>query len=283
MGEISTIYRSYLKNKLIVNEKDGTILALVPAGEFEMGDGEDSSNPRHAVYLDAYYIGVCAVTNRQYKKFVDETGHRPPDESDYSFGGGLKWHRGGSGLSLQAAQSDASFGGGPKWKGSAFPPELSDHPVVCVSWDDARAYCRWAGLELPTEAQWEKAARGPSGQAYPWGDEWDSERCRHYVNRGGGETCRVYDYAEGASGYGAYNMSGNVWEWCLDRYGSDYYKKSPNKNPTGPASGSIRVLRGGSWNCDSRGCRAAGRGGGRPSYRIDGRGFRAVLAPGQQP
>ncbi len=259
MDAISKIYRSYLKNKLIVNEKDGTILALVPAGEFEMGDGKDSNNPRHAVHLDAYYIGVYAVTNRQYKKFVEETGHRSPDESDYS------------------------WGGGPKWKGSGFPAELADHPVVCADWNDARAYCRWAGLELPTEAQWEKAARGPSGHAYPWGDEWDSARCRNSENRGGEETCRVHEYAEGVSGYGAYNMSGNVWEWCLDWHGSDYYQKSPNKNPAGPNSGSIRVIRGGCWYDVSRGCRAAGRYYDDPSRRDDYRGFRAVLAPGQQP
>ncbi len=247
------------RSPLIVNEKDGTILALVPAWEFEMGDGKDSNNPRHTVYLDAYYIGVYAVTNRQYKKFVDETEHRPPDKADYS------------------------WGGGPKWKESVFPAELADHPVVCVDWNDARAYCRWAGLELPTEAQWEKAARGPSGHAYPWGDEWDSARCRHDGNRSGGETCRVHDYPEGVSGYGAYNMSGNVWEWCLDWYGSDYYQKSPNKNPTGPFSGSIRVRRGGGWNYVSGYCRAAYRIRDSPSYRNGSRGFRAVLAIGQQP
>ena len=161
------------------------------------------------------------MTNRQYGKFVDETGHRAPDHADY---------------------------GSAIWKGRSFPPEVADHPVVCVSWDDAKAYAEWAGCELPTEAQWEKAARGPEGTIYPWGNEWDETKCRNGKNKGSGTTCRVYDYPEGVSGYGTYNQSGNVWEWCEDWYDDEYYSKSPRENPRGPEGGSYRVLRGGCWN-----------------------------------
>ncbi len=244
------------ESPLMENEKDGSLLALVPAGEFEMGDGVHFDCPRHRVYLDEYYIGVYAVTNRQYRKFVDETGHRAPDRAEW---------------------------GSPKWKGDGCPPELSEHPVVCVDWEDAQAYCRWAGLSLPTEAQWEKTARGAEGFAYPWGDLWDSARCRHAGNRSEEGTCPVHEHADGVSGYGAYNMAGNVLEWCSDWYDPDYYKSSPSKNPTGPVKGSSRVLRGGGWINASWACRAAYRVNIPPSRRVGYYGFRAVLTPGRRP
>jgi len=133
-----------LVSPIIINSKDSSILIEIPAGKFEMGDGKGSDCPKHTVYLDRYYIGVYAVTNRQYKQFVDETGHRPPDGTDY---------------------------GTPIWKGKSYPESYTDHPVVCVSWEDAAAYCRWAGGTLPTEAQWEKTAHGPKGFTYPWGND----------------------------------------------------------------------------------------------------------------
>jgi formylglycine-generating enzyme required for sulfatase activity len=232
---------------LIINQKDTSLLVWIPPGEFEMGDGKETSCPKHRVHLDGYYMGVYCVTNRQYKVFVDKTGHRPPDNS--------------------------------KW----VAPEYADHPVVCVNWEDATAYCAWAGLQLPTEAQWEKSARGPSGFIYPWGNEWDQARCRNDKNKGDQTTCRVYDYPEGVSGCGTYNQSGSVWEWCQDWYESDYYKKSPRENPAGPSTGSDRVIRGGSWNIDFAGrYRAARRINDDPPYRSDNGGFRACLPPGQR-
>ena len=132
---------------LAVNARDGSLMVYVPAGEFAMGDGQYNHCPQRAVHLSAYWIGVHAVTNAQYLRFVEATGHRAPNRADY---------------------------GSPLWKGRSFPPEQAGHPVVCVSWDDARAYAEWAGCGLPTEAQWEKAARGPRGLIYPWGDGWDS-------------------------------------------------------------------------------------------------------------
>ena len=236
------------RSRLAINAKDGTILVRIPAGKFEMGDGEDSDCPKHVVELSEYWIAVHCVTNRQYGRFVKETKHRPPEEADF---------------------------GDPVWKSGRCPEEKLDHPVVCVSWDDCAAYAEWAGLRLPTEAQWEKAARGPGGLIYPWGEEWDASKCRNDKNKGIGKTAEVWGYAEGASGYGTVQQSGNVWEWCADWYEGDYYGKSPKKDPTGPQRGSFRVYRGGGWgSVDASIFRGAYRFRNGPGYRVDDLGFR---------
>ncbi|AUB81681.1 formylglycine-generating enzyme family protein [Candidatus Thiodictyon syntrophicum] len=239
---------------LAVNVRDGSVMVYVPAGEFEMGDGRDTdylNYLKHRVHLTAYWIGVYAVTNAQYLRFVEATGHRVPDE-DYL--------------------------GQAIWSGQSFPPEKAEHPVVCVSWDDAVAYANWAGGALPSEAQWEKAARGPAGLIYPWGNAWDARRCRHDENKGNETTCPVSGYPGGVCGYGTYNQSGNVWEWCADWYGSDYYGKSPVRDPRGPEGGWGRVYRGGSWwhVAPEKGCRGACRGWNDPRDRFNYLGFRLV-------
>ena len=235
---------------LVQNEADGSILVQIPAGEFEMGDGQETNCPKHRVHLDAYWIGVYCVTNRQYSRFVKATKHRAPDKADY---------------------------GTPIWQNGRCPEGKLDHPVVCVSWDDASAYAKWSGLELPTEAQWEKAARGPKGLLYPWGNEWDAGKCRNDKNKGSEETCPVWGYPAGVSGYGTYNQSGNVWEWCRDWYDEKYYGKSPARNPGGPEGGSARVLRGGGWRSDdASGFRGASRVYDAPAGRGDLQGFRLV-------
>ena len=237
---------------LAVNQRDGSIMVYVPEGEFEMGDGQEGNCPKHKVHLSAYWIGMYCVTNAQYLTFVDATGHRPPDKTDY---------------------------GTPVWNGRSFPKEKAAHPVVCVDWDDAQAYARWAGCQLPTEAQWEKAARGPSGLIYPWGNDWDQAKCRNDKNKGSEQTAPVHAYPQGASGYGTYNQSGNVWEWCADWYDSGYYKNSQQQDPAGPATGSGRVDRGGSWGYDDpANFRGALRSWGGPGYRYGYRGFRLVRA-----
>ncbi len=238
------------EHRLVRNKKDGSVLVLVPGGEFDMGDGQDENCPKHRVWVDAYYIGVYCVTKRQYARFVRETGHRAP----------------------------ATDFGTPKWKKGKCAKELWDHPVVCVSWDDAMAYAKWAGCELPTEAQWEKAARGPAGLIYPWGGEWDKGECRNDKNRAGAETTEVWGYPGGVSGYGTYQQSGNVWEWCLDWYGVKYYTEAgAKKNPTGPATGSLRVDRGGDWwNDDPSFFRGAFRNGSDPYASAGDLGFRLV-------
>jgi formylglycine-generating enzyme required for sulfatase activity len=241
---------------IIENPKDGQFMILISEGEFLMGSDTtkdrqayDAELPQHAHYLDAFYIGIYPVTNEQYKKFVDETGHRPPDKADY---------------------------GTPIWKGTSFPSEYAHHPVVCVSWDDAKAYCKWAELSLPTEAQWEKAARGIDGRIYPWGDKWDETKCRNYSNNGNQTTCKIWEYPQGVSPYGIFNMSGNVWEWCEDWYEKDVYKRYAKGDVKLPASGEDRVVRGGSWGSYHYGFRCAHRSRRRTGARDYPYGFRCA-------
>jgi formylglycine-generating enzyme required for sulfatase activity len=243
---------SSVRGHLSVNRKDGSILVRVPAGEFEMGDGKYTNCPKHKVRLSEYWMGVYCVTNLQYGRFVEETGHRVPETADY---------------------------GTPVWMGGCCPEEKREHPVVCVDWEDASAYAKWAGMKLPTEAQWEKAARGPLGLVYPWGDEWDGARCRHDGNRASETTNLVGAYANGVSGFGTYGQSGNVYEWCRDWYEEGYDGKGPAADPVGPEGGSIRVARGGGWENEiPLSVRGAYRDGYTPGHRFDGLGFRLVRA-----
>lgn len=166
-----------------------------------------------AVTLPDYYLALHPVTNAQYAHFLRVTDHRPPP-------GGL-------------------------WQDAA----LADHPVVDVAWADARAYCEWAGLRLPAELEWEKAARGEDGRPYPWGRTWaKGKRCWHGVSPGHRGTCSVWDYPEGCSPYGLYQMSGNVGEWCADWYQRGAYERYAGGDLSPAAKGDYRVLRGGGWS-----------------------------------
>jgi len=227
-------------------DKDSAEMVFIPAGEFEMGSNDyDDEKPVHTVYLDAFYIDIYEVTNAQYKKFMDATGHKAP----------------------------------AYWNNSNYNDP--QQPVFGVSWEDAKAYADWAGERLPTEAEWEKSARGGLvGKKYPWGDDITHDNA-NYGGTGGKDVwdgpAPVGSFAP--NGYGLYDMAGNVWEWCADWYNESYYANSPKQNPTGPSSGKRRVLRGGSWNYDSDvGLRVANRNFHLydPTYVFSSDGFRCV-------
>lgn len=190
---------------------DGAALAYVPAGEFQMGGpSPDGLLPYetlpHVVNLEPYYIYKTEVTVAQYRKFCNATGRKMPKAPPWGW-------------------DDA-------------------YPIVNVTWNDASAYAAWAGASLPTEAQWEKAARGTRGRVYPWGDQWAPERCVHSVP----QPRPVGSLPAGASPYGCLDMAGNVSEWCADWYDVYYYQSSPSSSPTGPATGEYRAIRGNSFD-----------------------------------
>jgi len=268
----------------MVNPVDEALLVYVPEGEFLMGnedkDARVGEKPEHTVYLDAFWVYQHPVTNAQFAAFVDISGHQTNvEEAGWSWvWDGIDW-----------VQKDGAYWGAPEGPGSSIAGR-EDHPVVQVSWFDADAYCQWAGGRLPTEAEWEKAARGANGHKYPWGnspltgdkanycdvncprDQADTDRDDGYQR-----TSPVGSYPLGASPYGALDMVGNVWEWCADWYAEDYYSRSPDENPTGSVSGDYRVRRGGSWYDSGWFLRVAYRYGDFPFKGSDNYGFRCVF------
>jgi formylglycine-generating enzyme required for sulfatase activity/tRNA A-37 threonylcarbamoyl transferase component Bud32 len=224
----------------------------IPAGPFWMGCEENDpaalsyEKPRHKVGLPTYWISKYPVTNEQYQCFLMAN----PD--------------------YQAPRG---------WDGRDYPYEKGKHPVVHVSWQDAQAFCSWAKCRLPTEAEWEKAARGIDGCSYPWGEDWVDGRYANSKEAGVGGTTAVDAYPAGASPYGVLDMAGNVWEWVADWYNSDYYANSPGENPPGPSTGDKRVLRGGGWYDDPSALRAASRYGYYPGYMSYHGGFRCARSP----
>lgn len=198
-----------------------TPLVEIPAGEFAMGlDGMqalEDERPKHQVWLPAFFIDLYEVTTGQYAVFLAATNRDSPWQWDTVV---LSQHH--------------------------------DRPVIGVDWSDADAYCRWKGKRLPTEAEWEKSARGTDGRLYPWGNWVPSKDLANFASGARFSYSQVLmpaqSYERGKSPYGLYHMAGNVWEWVQDWYGADYYKVSPEQNPQGPEQGQFKVLRGGSWS-----------------------------------
>ena len=220
------------------NELDGAEMVYVPAGEFLMGteDGNSDESPEHTIYLDAYWIYKYEVTNAQYRQCIE------------------------------AGVCSGSL--------NSYPED--NYPAVLIDWYEADTYCTWAGGRLPTEAEWEKAARGDYSRTYPWGEESPSCSLANIQGCEGG-TVPVGSLPDGTSPYGALDMAGNVWEWVSDRYDEDYFASSPDTNPTGPGSGTSRVLRGGSWLSFERDLRTSNRLGDLPVFTYIDRGFRCII------
>jgi formylglycine-generating enzyme required for sulfatase activity len=254
-----------------ITAKDGSEMVLIPAGEFQMGTDAteipellswakqyypsidaswfEKETPRHGVYLDPFYLDVSPVTNAQYRQFVEANGYPEPRY----------------------------------WDDDRF--NQSNQPVVGVSWYDAMAYGQWAGKRLPTEAEWEKGARGGLvAQRYPWGNQPANDKRANY-GMNVGKTTGVLTYPP--NGYGLYDLAGNVWEWCLDEYQEDFYNISPKNNPL--AGGNLcdllnhytdqktdRVLSGGCWDWNPVHLRVARRGWGNPANSYCFRGFRCA-------
>ena len=211
-----------------ISPNDGMTQIRIPAGKFFMGGmdvyRENDEQPAHEVFIDSFWIDQVEVTNGMYQLCVNAGVCRPPRE--------------------QRSDNREEYYGTPQFR---------DYPIVNVAWFDANAYCQWTGRRLPTEGEWERAARGDDKRNYPWGDELPNEYNSNSLNTVG-DTTRVGSYAEGASPYGVLDMAGNVWEWVADFYRADYYAKSPLENPQGPSAeevfDSMRVIRGGSFQED---------------------------------
>ena len=208
-------------------------------------------------------ISTYPVTNEEFKEFVDDRGY---DRAEFWTREGWQWR-------VKKEISKPLLWHDRKWNGPNFP-------VVGISWFEAEAYANWLSEQtgnryrLPTEAEWEKAARGTNGLTYPWGDEFDKKLCNS-LESGLHRTSPVGIYPGGKSPYDCFDMAGNVWEWCFDWYDDTYYANSPGRNPKGPSGGAYRVIRGGGWN-GSGGCRSANRRIGFPHVRGYGFGFRLL-------
>ncbi len=223
-------------------EADGAVVVKIPAGEFLMGNEETERTPlEHEVYVSEFLMDKTGVTWGQYKKFTEATRIPLPSHQPY-------------------------------WG------VHDDHPVVYVTWEEAKEYCEWAGGRLPTEAEREKAARGTDDRKYPWGDEEpDPDRAVFRRSWGHEATGAVGARPAGVSPYGLHDMGGNVWEWCSDWYDGDYYAESPYRDPKGPPSGRAHVVRGGSWDSRPSVLSASCRSWGHLGYRDGDFGFRCAM------
>ena len=261
-------------------------MVVIPAGEFRMGtangsDGLADEQPERLIFLHAFLLDRFEVTNQDYAVFVQSTGHRPPTNNNPA----------------------ATI-----WEGTVPPQAIAKHPVMNVSWEDAVAYCRWSGKRLPTEAEWEKAARGTDGHRYPWGNDWDwtkansasywagrtiefqsgadweafwikgdgARLAKEHGTNGEVLTLPAGSFPNGMSPYGIHDLAGNVAEWVQDWYDPNNYRSAPLSNPAGPERGAIKSMRGGSWLKPAISLRTSDRDWGVMDSRPSGTGFRCA-------
>jgi formylglycine-generating enzyme required for sulfatase activity len=226
--ELATGQKQSQEKPALAQPPEGSMV-VVPAGEFMMGSptGDSDEQPAHKVYVDAFSMDVYEVTVGQYAAFLQAKGIDQPSD----------------------------------WK-TMNQPAHQKRPVANVDSTDASAYCKWVGKRLPTEAEWEKAARGTDGRLYPWGNDPPTPLHANFGKtdwNNHGVLAPIGTFEDGKSPYGIYDMAGNVWEWVSDWYDYNYYKTSPSQNPTGPSSGGTKVIRGGAWNSNPRAMRSANR------------------------
>jgi formylglycine-generating enzyme len=280
MAMAETIGNSKAKTLAAKNSAENySDMALIPKGNFYMGSSFQETTqyynsckkldkacklwwfrderPRHTVYLKEYWIDRYETTNADYMGFVLATGARS---------------------ALDNSCETKGCKDGNLWDGISFPKAISKQPVIQVSWHDAEAYCRWRGKRLPTEAEWEKAARGPSGKLYPWGNELVSSDHAVYKKKWQGvrTLSPVGTHPKGDSTYGIHDMTGNVWEWVSDWYQLDYYRNSPLRNPQGSLDGKYKIVRGGSWINNPDTLHSAFRRWSFPEVRFNDTGFRCA-------
>ena len=270
---------------------EGTVtieLVHVPPGDFEMGEdvpGAFDQKPHRVRITKGFYVGKYPVTVGQFRRFVDETRYRTTAEE--------------LGMAFTCTKGKCQPIQGVTWRTPGFP-QTDSHPVVAISWEDAGAFLDWARrktgkpFRLPTEAEWEWAARGPEAMPFPWGREWESSRVDHLdvSARDSGAFPSELTFSDDSDGYpftapvgvldnvswvGARDMLGNVWEWCSDWYQQRYYESSPTADPAGPFDGTYRVLRGCSWMNPKPLCRSSTRGWFEPLLRATTRGFRVAI------
>lgn len=269
-------------------------MVYVPAGHVEMGSSEaeiaramemfksaentepirnwfDDETPKHRVWVGAYYLDKHEVTNREFMKFVRAGGYK---KKIFWSDEGRNWLHNKQ-VTTPECFDDTRFND-------------PDHPIVCINWYEASAYAKWAGKRLPTEAEWERAARGDDNRSFPWGNDISPKNGHRLNYHPGGETqdkdgyrftAPVASYPNGVSPFGILQMAGNVWEWCEDWYGENYYAKSQKKNPTGPRKGKEKIVRGGSWLNSIVSIRTTYRSYVDPKLRYSHIGLRCARSP----
>ena len=255
---------------------DGAFLVLVPTGSFVIGsnNGDNDEKPKRKIYVNSFWIDQHELSASRFARFVIQTRYKTTAEKkgwswvwDSTLKKGRGWWKKEKGASWKNPKGSSS-----DWK------KIPDQPVSQVTWFDANSYCSWAGREMPTEAQWERAARGDDERIFPWGNQRDPRNANLKGKKDGySGVSPVGSFPKGASVFGVLDMSGNVWEWVADWYASTHYQSIKLKNPLGPLKGKKKVIRGASWGSKLSWSRVSNRYSRNRNYRNNKIGFRCVL------